>query len=84
MKKNYLLNYPAEVGTVFDKADIAQANWFHVQTGEYQYPQPEDGYLRATFNLDSYCNNCGIGKLQNAILEASASGILSQVENFLH
>jgi len=55
-----------QVGTVFDKADIAQANWFHVVVGEYQYPQPEDGYLRATFNLDSYCNNCGIGKLQNA------------------
>ena len=58
----------AQVGTVYDKEDIAKANWFYVTAGEYQYPQPESdfGYLKATFNLDQYCQNCGIGKVQNA------------------
>jgi hypothetical protein len=47
---------------------VATAHWFWVSVGEYQYPQPEEdfGYLRATFNLDNYCENCGIGKSQNA------------------
>jgi hypothetical protein len=58
----------ARIGTLYDKEDIAKANWFYVMVGEFQYPQPEDdfGYLRATFNLDHYCPNCGIGKSQNA------------------
>jgi hypothetical protein len=58
----------AQVGTVYDKVDMAKANWFYITVGEYQYPQPEDGfgYLRVTFNLDHYCENCGIGKSQNA------------------
>jgi len=57
-----------QIATYYEKADIANADWFTVSTGEYQYPQPEDnfGYLKATFNLDSYCNLCGIGKVQNA------------------
>ena len=39
-----------QIGSVFDKEDIAKANWFYIFTGEYQYPQPESafGYLRAT------------------------------------
>ena len=59
---------PQVVGTEYEKTDIKNAKWFIVNTGEYQYPQPEDdfGYLKATFNLDKYCNLCGIGKLQNA------------------
>lgn len=56
----------AQVGTIYDKADEAQANWFIVSTGQYQYPQPEDGYKEATFDLSHYCNICGIGKVQNA------------------
>jgi len=57
-----------QIGTVYDKDDIAKANWFYIFTGEYQYPQPEAefGYLRATYNLDHYCSNCGIGRMQNA------------------
>jgi len=52
----------------FEKNQRLLINWFHISTGEYQYPQPEDehGYLRATFNLDNYCSNCGIGRIQNA------------------
>lgn len=59
---------PQVIGTEYEKADIKNAEWFIVTTGEYQYPQPENdfGYLNATFNLDNYCKWCGIGKNQNA------------------
>ena len=59
---------PQVIVTEYEKADIKNAAWFIVNTGEYQYPQPEDdfGYLKATFNLDNYCHLCGIGKVQNA------------------
>jgi hypothetical protein len=59
---------PQVIGTEYEKADIKNAEWFVVNTGEYQYPQPEDdfGYLKATFNLDNYCRLCYIGKVQNA------------------
>lgn len=59
---------PDVIGTEYEKADIKNADWFIINTGQYQYPQPEDdfGYLKATFNLDNYCKWCGIGKIQNA------------------
>lgn len=59
---------PQVIGTEYEKADIKNAEWFILNTGEYQYPQPEEdfGYLKATFNLDKYCHLCGIGKVQNA------------------
>lgn len=57
-----------QIGTIYEKADLDQAEWFIISTGEYQYPQPEKdfGYLEATFNLDNHCRLCGIGKVQNA------------------
>lgn len=59
---------PQVIGTEYEKSDIKNAEWFIVNTGEYQYPQPDDdfGYLKATFNLDNYCHLCGIGKIQNS------------------
>lgn len=59
---------PQVVGTEYEKEDTKNAEWFLINTGKYQYPQPEDdfGYLKATFNLENYCNWCGIGKIQNA------------------
>jgi hypothetical protein len=59
---------PQVVGTEYEKADIENAGWFIVNTGGYQYPQPEDdfAYLKATFDTENYCDLCGIGKLQNA------------------
>lgn len=68
--KNELSKFKIEpqIGTEYEKTDVKKADWFFATTGEYQYPQPEDdfGYLKATFNLDNYCNHCGIGKVQNA------------------
>lgn len=59
---------PQVIATEYEKTDMQTAEWFIVNTGEYQYPQPDDGfgYLNATFNLDNYCTLCGIGKVQNA------------------
>lgn len=56
-----------QVFTEYEKSDIEKAEWFIIETGEYQYPQPENdnGYLKATFDLSNYCELCGIGKVQN-------------------
>lgn len=56
---------PQVIGTEYEKVDINNADWFIVQTGTYQYPQPEDEYLKATFDLEHYCKHCGQGKKQN-------------------
>lgn len=58
----------AQTGTYYENPDLDKAEWFIISAGEYQYPQPENdfGYLKLSFNLDSYCNLCGIGKVQNA------------------
>jgi len=54
-----------QIGTYYAKSDFDKAEWFIISTGAYQYPQPENdfGYLAATFNLESYCRLCGIGKV---------------------
>lgn len=54
-----------QIGTIYDKADIKNAEWFIASTGTYQYPQPEDSYLEKTFNLENYCKFCGLGRVQN-------------------
>ncbi|NHM07990.1 hypothetical protein G4D82_12215 [Flavobacterium sp. CYK-4] len=54
------------VGSIYEKRDFENAEWFIVNTGSYQYPQPEDGYLETTFNTNNYCKHCGIGKVQDA------------------
>jgi hypothetical protein len=56
---------PQVIFTEYEKADIKNAEWFVVQTGTYQYPQPEDDYLQATYDLENYCEHCGQGKKQN-------------------
>jgi hypothetical protein len=56
----------SQVGTLYDKQDYDDAEWFILRTGQYQYPQPESSYLEMTFNLDEYCTFCDIGRMQNA------------------
>jgi hypothetical protein len=56
----------AHVGTLYEKQDYDNAEWFILQTGHHQYPQPENSYLEESFNLDNYCRFCGLGKLQDA------------------
>lgn len=56
----------SQIGTIYEKVDIDNAEWFIINTGSYQYPQPEDNYKEATFNLENYCKHCGLGKVQKA------------------
>jgi hypothetical protein len=38
--------------------------WYHLYaTGQFGYPQPEDGYALATYD-STYCDRCGIGGVQ--------------------
>jgi len=60
------LGLNSQILTDYEKSDYEIANWFVVSAGHYQYPQPEDGYLEKTFDLESYCGVCGIGRIQNA------------------
>jgi hypothetical protein len=40
--------------------------WYHLSTGQIGYPQPEDDYFEATYNLDQGCPTCAIGATQKA------------------
>lgn len=37
-------------------------NWYHISTGQFGYPQPEDSYLDETYDLTDGCPTCEIGK----------------------
>ncbi len=59
-------NFYAQVGVYYSQKDIEAAEWVHATVGEYQYPQPEDGfrYLEATYDASDYCARCGMGAVQ--------------------
>jgi hypothetical protein len=42
-------------------------NWYHIRTGQFGYPQPEDdlGYLKLTYEPNIGCPTCNIGISQN-------------------
>lgn len=42
-------------------------NWYHITTGQFGYPQPEDdfGYLELTYEQNIGCPTCHIGIKQN-------------------
>lgn len=55
------------VSTRTTHAERATAEWLEMApTWHAGYPQPEDGYLTATYDLTGYCPSCGIGALQQA------------------
>jgi hypothetical protein len=54
----------AQVGLYWSEADIEAAEWVYASAGEYQYPQPENSYREATYDLSDYCPRCGIGMVQ--------------------
>jgi rRNA maturation protein Nop10 len=55
------------VSTDFTAAEVSAAAWLHVvPTWHHGYPQPEDGYLEATYDLAEHCRTCGIGAVQRA------------------
>lgn len=49
----------------YEEAEILRAEWVIVEVGEFQYPQPEDNYIGATYDTQDYCSRCGQGKKQN-------------------
>ena len=52
--------------TEFTKKDIDEAKhlvFYH--TSIIGYPQPEDSWQEETFNINSICKVCGMGRIQN-------------------
>ena len=39
-------------------------NWSYISTGNFGYPQPEDGYEEITYSKSDGCKPCEIGKVQ--------------------
>lgn len=53
--------------TVFRRHEIESAAWAAVTpTWHHGYPQPQDDYVSATYDIQGYCSNCGTGLVQNA------------------
>lgn len=40
--------------------------WYHISTGQFGYPQPEDGYENTTYSKNEGCKTCEFGKEQIA------------------
>jgi hypothetical protein len=53
-----------QTGVYYDDTDFLEADWFTINAGEDQYPQPEDRFIEATYDLTNYCGRCGFGKEQ--------------------
>ena len=57
------------VGSTYEKRDYDSSQLFvYVGIWENGYPMPDDdmGYLNLTYDIDNYCPECGIGKIQKA------------------
>jgi hypothetical protein len=53
------------VRTEFTTTEIETARWLNLQPEwHFGYPQPEDSYIAATYDLSDYCRVCGVGKKQ--------------------
>ena len=53
--------------TVFTKKELAAARFLRLEPSwHHGYPQPEDDYRRATYDLSECCEACGMGYTQNA------------------
>jgi hypothetical protein len=38
--------------------------WYYISTGQFGYPQPENGYEEITYSKSIGCNTCEMGKVQ--------------------
>jgi rRNA maturation protein Nop10 len=58
------------IRTTFSKGEILGAEWLQLlPTWHHGYPQPDEdnfGYLEATYDLQEYCDSCGVGAKQKA------------------
>lgn len=58
-----------QIRTEFSKKEIDAAQWVEIGAWHHGYPQPDEdvfGYLQVTYDLTDWCEQCGIGKKQNA------------------
>lgn len=49
----------------YEEEEILSAEWAIAEVGQFQYPQPEDNYVEATYDTQNYCSRCDQGKKQN-------------------
>jgi hypothetical protein len=55
------------VRTKSSAKELSVAKWLAVEPSwHFGYPQPENGYLQATYDLSEYCPECGTGAVQKA------------------
>ena len=57
------------ITNTFDEFELANASFLRFKSQSFTgFPQPEDdfGYLKLTYDLSQYCDECGMGALQNA------------------
>lgn len=53
------------VKTIFSESELNAAKFLGmIASSHHGYPQPENSYLSATYDLSDYCVRCGIGKKQ--------------------
>ncbi|GIV18936.1 MAG: hypothetical protein KatS3mg023_0687 [Armatimonadota bacterium] len=52
----------------FDPEELDSAQYLNLNMIEHGYPQPEDdfAYIKITYDLSDYCEECGIGRKQKA------------------
>lgn len=49
----------------FSQKEIDDAKWLVLfSSGHFGYPQPEDSYMQATYDVSAYCETCGMGAVQ--------------------
>ena len=41
-------------------------NWYHITTGQFGYPQPENSYIDKTYDSSTACLTCNIGLKQKS------------------
>lgn len=59
-------DFYTQTGVYYSQQDIDAAEWVYATAGEYQYPQPEEGfgYRDATYDTSDDCARCGMGAIQ--------------------
>lgn len=64
----------------YEEQEILSAEWVIAEVGEFQYPQPEDSYIEATYNTQDYCGRCGQGAKQERPFRLKKDFVQSQAK----
>lgn len=63
-----MIKYDASelIECVYTPKEISSAKWLRIRSKwRSEYPQPEDGYEKVTYDLTQYCSGCGCQSVQN-------------------